>query len=537
MERWSGRVAVVTGASGGIGRAIVRVLVNKGLKVVGLDCAAVDSEFSDSLQDAPGKFYSIVTDLTKEDEILSAFSWVKEHLEGVDILANVAGVCLVDKLSEGVTSDWRRMLDVNVLALSICTREALKSMRERGVDDGHIVHIGSINGVRVLDNVILSMYAASKHAVRSLTEGLRKELNQLRSRIRVSIINPGSVRTAMAATALTEEMLNTIPMMEAEDMADIVVYLLSTPLRVQVHEVIVQPNEIYVDCHVASSKTLVCNYGWQRYINTLKIKSIFLVKIIDFYHSCSSRSAGMERWGGKVAVVTGASGGMGTAAVRALVRRGLSVVGLDRQPFDDQIANSLHNAKGKLFTITTDVTKEEDILSAFGWVKDNLGGVDILINTAGVCHRSKLSEGDTAVWRRMLDVNVLALSICTREALKSMRERGVDDGHIVHIGSIAGHFVPNSTGAGIYTASKHAVTTLAEALRRELNLLNMPIKITNISPGGVRTNLIAGIVPEERLKSMPLMEPEDIADAIIYTLSTPPRVKVHEIIIRPNGEA
>nr|CAD7587833.1 unnamed protein product [Timema genevievae] len=92
----------------------------------------------------------------------------------------------------------------------------------------------------------------------------------------------------------------------------------------------------------------------------------------------------------------------------------------------------LKNAPGKLYAVKADVAKEEEILAAFDWIKKNLGGVDILINNAGVGTADTLSGTGDGSWR-VLDVNVKALSIFTREALKSMKERGVDDGHIIHI--------------------------------------------------------------------------------------------------------
>nr|CAD7264263.1 unnamed protein product [Timema shepardi] len=98
-------------------------------------------ELRNEVQNAPGKLHPIKCDITSEEDILAAFEWTKEHLNGVDILVNNAGVGTIQTLIENTTSELRKILDVNVLGLSICTREAVKSMRERGVDDGHIIHI------------------------------------------------------------------------------------------------------------------------------------------------------------------------------------------------------------------------------------------------------------------------------------------------------------------------------------------------------------------------------------------------------------
>lgn len=125
------------------------------------------------------------------------------------------------------------------------------------------------------------------------------------------------------------------------------------------------------------------------------------------------------------------------------------------------------------------MTREEDIINAFNWVTKNLGPVHILINNAGVAHFSTalLIDGPTEAWRNILDVNVLALSIGTREAIKIMRANNIN-GHIIHINSRGGHFIPNSPGFNMYIPSKHAVTALTDTLRIELNSIKSKIKIS-----------------------------------------------------------
>ncbi|XP_069691186.1 dehydrogenase/reductase SDR family member 11-like isoform X2 [Periplaneta americana] len=194
----------------------------------------------------------------------------------------------------------------------------------------------------------------------------------------------------------------------------------------------------------------------------------------------ASSTVAMERWVGRVAVVTGASSGIGAAIARDLVKKGLKVVGLARRLDRLQVAAvELKDLPGELHAVQCDITKEQDILSAFKWVKEHLGGVDVMVNNAGLLHQAFLSDGETSEWREMLDVNVLGLSICTREAISSMKERGVTDGHIVHINSISGHGLPpSSTMCYMYGATKNAVTMLAEGLRRELVKNNSKIRVT-----------------------------------------------------------
>ncbi|EFA12017.1 farnesol dehydrogenase [Tribolium castaneum] len=251
----------------------------------------------------------------------------------------------------------------------------------------------------------------------------------------------------------------------------------------------------------------------------------------------------MDRWRGKVAIVTGASAGIGAAIVEQLVTEGLQVAGFARRSERVQeLAKKLQDKKGKLFAVKVDLTNEEEIIKGFKWVTDNLGPVHILVNNAGVIQPTNLTEGDTKMWKKILDTNVLGLSIATREAVKIMNEKKID-GHIVHINSVAGHTVPNIPNINMYPASKHAVTALTETLRQELNHLGLKIKITSVSPGAVDTEIVQAnnfqmnpemenLMPEKLL----MLKSEDIADAVLYALGTPPHVQVHELTIKPVGE-
>nr|CAD7414408.1 unnamed protein product [Timema poppensis] len=247
----------------------------------------------------------------------------------------------------------------------------------------------------------------------------------------------------------------------------------------------------------------------------------------------------MERWSGKVALVTGASVGIGAAIAQELVKHGLKVVGLARRVEKvEELAAVLKNAPGKLYAVKADIAKEEEILAAFDWIKKNLGGVDILINNAGVGSAEVLSNVGDISWR-VLDVNVKGLSIFTRESLKSMKERGVNDGHIIHINSAVGHYLPSGRPVTMYAASKHAVIVLTEGLRRELVQLGSKTKVTSISPGLTVTEFANVYGPEIKkflYEENAVLQAKDIADAVIYTLGTPPHVQIHEIYIRPVGD-
>ncbi len=241
-------------------------------------------------------------------------------------------------------------------------------------------------------------------------------------------------------------------------------------------------------------------------------------------------------WFGRVALVTGASSGIGHAIARRLLTAGLRVAVTARR--SGRLAE-FEAPPGKLLAAPADLRKEQDILDVYARVRDTWGGVDVLINNAGLGHASPLMDGDTEAWREMLDVNVLALAICTREAVKDMRQRG-DDGHIVHISSMAGHRVP--PGSGVYSATKFAVRALTEGLRQELRAAGSGIRVSAISPGFVETEFAALYhrsedVARETYGRFPVLQPEDVANSVWHVLSAPPHVQIHDILMRPRDQS
>ncbi|XP_067014714.2 farnesol dehydrogenase isoform X2 [Anabrus simplex] len=260
----------------------------------------------------------------------------------------------------------------------------------------------------------------------------------------------------------------------------------------------------------------------------------------------------MERWSGRVALVTGASAGIGAAVVYQLQDHGVHVVAVARRvdKIEEAVAKARQEAKsrgryhetkakpGKLYAKKCDVSKEEDILALFKWIKETLGGVDILVNNAAIAKDTGLVGARTDDWRIVLDLNVLGLSICTREAVQNMRARGVDDGHIIHISSCTGHTVVLHPSA-MYSASKHAVMALTEGLRKDFVEHKSNMKVSCVTPGMVRTEFRDNNPKynTEEFRKLPALNSEDVADAVLYALGTPPHVQIHEVIVKPVGEA
>ncbi|XP_063613630.1 dehydrogenase/reductase SDR family member 11-like [Penaeus indicus] len=249
----------------------------------------------------------------------------------------------------------------------------------------------------------------------------------------------------------------------------------------------------------------------------------------------------MERWVGRVALVTGASVGIGAAICRSLVGAGMKVVGAARNVEKIQaLSNELSGMPGSLTAVKCDLTKDSDIMNLFTSIKQQFGGVDVCINNAGLSHSHSLLDGTTEEWREMLDVNVVALCLCTREAVASMKERKVDDGQIIHISSMSGHRVTATPGVHFYTATKYAVTALLEGLRMELRAANSHIRVAAVSPGMVETEFAPRMQKSEAAreiyKTMECLQPEDVASSVVHILSAPPHVQIHDILLRPTEQ-
>ena len=234
-----------------------------------------------------------------------------------------------------------------------------------------------------------------------------------------------------------------------------------------------------------------------------------------------------------VAVVTGASSGIGAATVLALGRLGYRIAAGARR------IERVRRVVGESgVAIPLDVTKLESIDSFVGEVKKRFGRIDVLVNNAGLASGlNPIAEARDDEWIEMWEVNVLGLMRMTRACLPLIRK--ARHGHIVNLGSIAG-FETYKGGAG-YTASKHAVHAISRTLRLELN--GEPIRVTEVEPGMVETefSLVRFHGDRKAAKSVyqgvkPLVA-ADIADCIAFAVTRPPNVDIDEIVVRPVAQA
>ncbi|WP_407572447.1 SDR family oxidoreductase [Deinococcus altitudinis] len=238
---------------------------------------------------------------------------------------------------------------------------------------------------------------------------------------------------------------------------------------------------------------------------------------------------------GKVALITGASSGIGAATALALAQEGAAVALVARrQDRLEELAKTITAAGGKAEVIALDIADPAQAQEAAARTVSTLGGLDILVNNAGIMLLGPVAGADPSDFSRMLDINVLALMNLTHEALKTMTPQ--KSGHIVNISSVSGRGAgPTSAG---YSATKWAVGGFSEGLRQEVRQSN--VRVTVIEPGVVATELTDHITHTEtktsyegRIATMTPLEAEDIAAAVVYAVTQPLRVNVNEILIRP----
>ncbi|MGY1830425.1 SDR family NAD(P)-dependent oxidoreductase [Geodermatophilus sp. SYSU D01180] len=241
---------------------------------------------------------------------------------------------------------------------------------------------------------------------------------------------------------------------------------------------------------------------------------------------------------GRVALVTGASSGIGEATAVALADAGAAVaIGARRADRLSALAEKLAGDGARVLTLDLDVTDEASCRAAVARTREELGGLDVLVNNAGVMLLGTIVGADVEDWRRMLSTNVLGLMYTTHAAIDGMVEQG--SGDVVNVSSVAGRTARK--GAGVYNASKWAVNAFSESLRQEVTTRG--VRVSLVEPGAVATELTDHITqPDAKAASqrmyteMTPLQAEDVARAIVYVVSQPPHVAVNEVLVRPTAQ-
>jgi NADP-dependent 3-hydroxy acid dehydrogenase YdfG len=240
----------------------------------------------------------------------------------------------------------------------------------------------------------------------------------------------------------------------------------------------------------------------------------------------------------KVAIITGASSGIGYATALALSKAGAKVaIGARRVDRLEELAKKISADGGEVFYQKLDVTQRSECENFAKAVLEKWGSIDILVNNAGLMPLSLFKSLKVDEWDRMIDVNIKGVLYCTGSVILHMKEK--KSGHIVNLSSVAGRTVfPTGT---VYCATKHAITAFSEGLRQEFSARSN-IRVTSIEPGVVATELTDTITDEslqgfiENAKKMETLQAKDIANAILYAVESPSHVNVNEVLIRPTTQ-
>uniref|UniRef100_A0A1I8GE59 SDR family NAD(P)-dependent oxidoreductase n=1 Tax=Macrostomum lignano TaxID=282301 RepID=A0A1I8GE59_9PLAT len=237
----------------------------------------------------------------------------------------------------------------------------------------------------------------------------------------------------------------------------------------------------------------------------------------------------MERWRGSLAVVTGASSGIGAAVCEALLGHGVNVVGVARSAdaMEKLAAGWSEQHPGARFSpFPCDLSDTAQVDSLMQRVKEAHGDASILVNNAGMTRPTSLLQGSTADWSHMLA------------------------GHVLNIASLSAHRVPVAMDTGpsfaernghFYSATKFALRAVADGTRLELRALGSPARVTNISPGLVDTPFHASLTTPGQagrpgVAGVRMLQPGDVADAVVFALTAPQRMQVDDVLVRPTDQ-
>ena len=250
-----------------------------------------------------------------------------------------------------------------------------------------------------------------------------------------------------------------------------------------------------------------------------------------------------ERLDGTVALVTGASSGIGEATAIDLAQHGASVVvAARRKDRLDELVTAIEASGGRALAIECDVTDQEEAAALIARTVEELGRLDTLVNNAGVMLLGPVVDAPIEEWNRMVALNVGGLLACAHAALPHLLAAAEDSprrvADLVNVSSVAGR-VPR-LGSAVYNLTKHGVGAFSESLRQEVTRRH--VRVSLVEPGATSTELATHVRPEvlegmmTRLAGVERLEAGDIADAITYIVTRPRRMAVNEILIRPTEQ-
>jgi NADP-dependent 3-hydroxy acid dehydrogenase YdfG len=250
-----------------------------------------------------------------------------------------------------------------------------------------------------------------------------------------------------------------------------------------------------------------------------------------------------EDLSGTVALVTGASSGIGEATAVTLAQQGAAVaIAARRKDRLDDLAGRIEAGGGRALVLEADITDPAQAQEAVQRTVSDLGRLDTLINNAGVMLLGPAVDAPLDEWERMIAINVNGLLYCAHAALPHLLSAAADSprqvADIVNISSVAGRVARN--GSGVYNLTKHGVGAFSESLRQEVT--GRHVRVSLVEPGAVGTELRGHNRPEiqeqmeQRFGSIEILQSQDIADSIAFIVTRPWRMAVNEVLIRPTEQ-
>jgi NADP-dependent 3-hydroxy acid dehydrogenase YdfG len=230
---------------------------------------------------------------------------------------------------------------------------------------------------------------------------------------------------------------------------------------------------------------------------------------------------------GRVVAITGAASGIGEATALACAEAGAPVALADMSEGVRSLAERIERGGSRAAAVITDVGEEHQAQAFIEQTRDRLGSVDVLVNNTGVMRLGPIDGADTGDWREMVHTNVMGVLYCTRAVLPVMRAQG--SGHIVNVSSMSGRRA--RAGTGVYSLTKFGINGFSDSLREEAAADG--IKVTVIEPGLAATPATTQGALGARFAGAAALEAADIAQAILYALAAPTRVRIDELVIRP----